>query len=41
MDSKIERYLTELVEAARGTLGDNLVAAYAAGSVGLSAVVRA
>ena len=37
MESTIERYLTELVEAARESLGDNLVAAYAAGSVGLGA----
>ena len=37
MDSTIERYLTELVEAARETLGDNLLAAYAAGSIGLGA----
>ena len=37
MDSTTERYLTELVEAARGTLGDNLLAAYAAGSIGLDA----
>ena len=37
MDSEIERYLTELVDAARGTLGENLVGAYAAGSVALGA----
>ena len=37
MDAQVERYLRELVEAARETLGDNLVAAYAAGSVALGA----
>ena len=37
MDSTLERYLKELVEAARDALGDNLSAAYAAGSVGLGA----
>ena len=37
MDSEVVRYLTDLVEAARGTLGDNLIAAYGAGSVGLGA----
>ena len=37
MDAEVERYLAELVEAARETLGDNLVAAYAAGSIALGA----
>ena len=37
MDIEVERYLGELVRAARGTLGSNLVAAYAAGSIALGA----
>jgi len=37
MDAQVERYLTELVEAARRTLDENLVAAYVAGSVALGA----
>ena len=37
MDSAVERYLGELVEAARRTLGSNLVAAYGAGSIALDA----
>ncbi|MFC3502521.1 nucleotidyltransferase domain-containing protein [Micromonospora krabiensis] len=37
MDSDVRRYLADLVEVARSVLGDNLVGAYAAGSVGLGA----
>ncbi|HYP44782.1 MAG TPA: nucleotidyltransferase domain-containing protein [Propionibacteriaceae bacterium] len=37
MFPEVERYLGELVDAARGTLGANLVGAYAAGSVALGA----
>ncbi|SIM78860.1 nucleotidyltransferase [Micromonospora cremea] len=37
MDLDLRRYLDELVDAARDVLGDNLVGAYAAGSVGLGA----
>ncbi|MFI7608398.1 nucleotidyltransferase domain-containing protein [Micromonospora sp. NPDC049366] len=37
MDSDVQRYLADLVGAARSVLGDNLVGAYAAGSVGLGA----
>jgi hypothetical protein len=37
MDAEVERYLAELVEAARETLDGSLVAAYAAGSVALDA----
>ena len=37
MDAEVERYLAELVEAARETLGDNLMGAYAAGSIAMGA----
>lgn len=37
MDSDLQRYLDDLVSAARGVLGADLVGAYAAGSVGLGA----
>ncbi|MFI7431178.1 nucleotidyltransferase domain-containing protein [Micromonospora sp. NPDC049836] len=37
MDEPLRDYLTELVDRARAVLGDNLVGAYAAGSVGLGA----
>ncbi|GAB3933726.1 hypothetical protein GCM10027614_05330 [Micromonospora vulcania] len=37
MDSDLRRYLDELVATARDVLGDDLVGAYAAGSVGLGA----
>ena len=37
MDADVEHYLNALVDAARGTLGPNLIAAYGAGSVGLNA----
>ncbi|MGW5670836.1 aminoglycoside adenylyltransferase domain-containing protein [Micromonospora sp. NPDC003776] len=37
MDEPLRDYLTELIERARGVLGDNLIGAYAAGSVGLGA----
>jgi hypothetical protein len=37
MDPEVERYLAELLRAARGTLGSNLVAAYGAGSIALDA----
>ncbi|MCW3842636.1 nucleotidyltransferase domain-containing protein [Micromonospora yasonensis] len=37
MDHAVRDYLTELVDRARAVLGDNLVGAYAAGSVGLGA----
>ncbi|MEU4481263.1 nucleotidyltransferase domain-containing protein [Micromonospora sp. NPDC023966] len=37
MDDDVRRYLGELVERARAVLGDDLVGAYAAGSVGLGA----
>jgi hypothetical protein len=37
MDTEVGRYLTDLVAAARGVLGDELVGAYAAGSVALGA----
>lgn len=37
MDERLGDYLTELVDRARSVLGDNLVGAYAAGSVGLGA----
>jgi hypothetical protein len=37
MDTDVRRYLTELVDAAREVLGDNLVGAYAAGSLGMAA----
>ncbi|WP_088992618.1 nucleotidyltransferase [Micromonospora echinaurantiaca] len=37
MDSEVRRYLTDLVGVARDVLGDDLVGAYAAGSVGLGA----
>ncbi|MFG1884055.1 nucleotidyltransferase domain-containing protein [Micromonospora sp. NPDC049102] len=37
MDSALTRYLDDLVDAARDVLGDDLVGAYAAGSVGLGA----
>jgi hypothetical protein len=39
VDAAVQRYLTELVGAARGVLHDNLVAAYAGGSVALDAYV--
>ncbi len=35
MDGDVQRYLTALVEAASDVLGQNLVAAYAGGSIGL------
>jgi hypothetical protein len=35
MDGDVQRYLADLLDAARGVLGDNLVAAYAGGSLGL------
>ena len=35
MDRDVQRYLTGLVDAARAVLGQNLVAAYAGGSIGL------
>ena len=35
MDRDVQRYLTALVDAARAVLGQNLVAAYAGGSIGL------
>ena len=35
MDGDVQRYLTALVDAAREVLGQNLVAAYAGGSIGL------
>ncbi|WBB68559.1 nucleotidyltransferase domain-containing protein [Micromonospora sp. WMMD812] len=37
MDSDVRRYLADLVAVARTVLGDDLVGAYAAGSVGLGA----
>ncbi|MET8320887.1 nucleotidyltransferase domain-containing protein [Micromonospora sp. NPDC005189] len=37
MDSELQRYLDDLVDAARDVLGADLVGAYAAGSVGLGA----
>jgi hypothetical protein len=37
MDSGLERYLADLIDAARDVLDDNLVAAYAAGSIALDA----
>lgn len=37
MDDDVRGYLDELVRRARGVLGENLVGAYAAGSVGLDA----
>ncbi|PZG02136.1 nucleotidyltransferase domain-containing protein [Micromonospora deserti] len=37
MDSTLRRYLADLAGAARAVLGDDLVGAYAAGSVGLDA----
>lgn len=37
MDSDVRRYLRDLVGEARDVLGDNLVGAYAAGSIGLGA----
>jgi hypothetical protein len=37
MECVVERYLAELVRAARQTLGSNLVAAYGAGSIALGA----
>jgi hypothetical protein len=37
MEPAVRDYLTELVDRARAVLGDNLVGAYAAGSVGLGA----
>ncbi|MEV4466097.1 nucleotidyltransferase domain-containing protein [Micromonospora echinofusca] len=37
LDPPLRRYLADLVAAARGVLGDDLVGAYAAGSVGLGA----
>ncbi|MFI6262654.1 nucleotidyltransferase domain-containing protein [Micromonospora sp. NPDC051006] len=37
MDTDVRRYLGDLVAVARAVLGDNLVGAYAAGSVGLGA----
>ncbi|TDC21705.1 nucleotidyltransferase domain-containing protein [Micromonospora sp. 15K316] len=37
MDTDVRRYLDDLLAVARTTLGDNLVGAYAAGSVGLGA----
>ncbi|MER6754164.1 nucleotidyltransferase domain-containing protein [Micromonospora echinofusca] len=37
LDPPLRRYLTDLVAAARDVLGDDLVGAYAAGSVGLGA----
>ncbi|GAA4562935.1 hypothetical protein GCM10023176_05780 [Micromonospora coerulea] len=37
MDDEVRGYLAELVDRARGVLGDDLVGAYAAGSVGLDA----
>ncbi|MGC5022495.1 nucleotidyltransferase domain-containing protein [Micromonospora sp. DT47] len=37
MDAAVRRYLADLVAAARQVLGDDLVGAYAAGSVGLDA----
>ncbi|MCM0674304.1 nucleotidyltransferase domain-containing protein [Micromonospora phytophila] len=37
MDSAVRRYLADLVGTARDVLGDDLVGAYAAGSVGLDA----
>ncbi|MEV1332980.1 nucleotidyltransferase domain-containing protein [Micromonospora costi] len=37
MESDVRRYLADLVTVARSVLGDNLVGAYAAGSVGLDA----
>ncbi|MCI4065988.1 nucleotidyltransferase domain-containing protein [Micromonospora sp. R77] len=37
MDEQLRGYLTELVDRARDVLGDELVGAYAAGSVGLAA----
>jgi hypothetical protein len=39
VDAAVQRYLTELVGAARGVLHDNLIAAYAGGSVALDAYV--
>src|SRR4051794_18049313 len=35
LERDVADYLTSLVGAARGVLGDNLIAAYAAGSIGL------
>ncbi|MEA2217717.1 MAG: hypothetical protein QOJ35_343 [Solirubrobacteraceae bacterium] len=40
MDADVERYLADLVDRARAVLGDNLIAAYAAGSIALDAYVR-
>ena len=37
MDSDVQRYLADLIDAARDVLGDNLIAAYAAGSVAMDA----
>ena len=37
MDPEVERYLAAVVEAARGVLGRNLIAAYGAGSIALDA----
>jgi hypothetical protein len=37
MDSDVQRYLTNLIDAARDVLGDNLMGAYAAGSVAMDA----
>lgn len=37
MDEPVRRYLADLVAAAKDVLGENLVGAYAAGSVGLAA----
>ncbi|MGY0008193.1 nucleotidyltransferase domain-containing protein, partial [Micromonospora sp. I033] len=37
MDDDVRRYLDELVGRARAVLGDDLIGAYAAGSVGLGA----
>ncbi|MFD0788131.1 nucleotidyltransferase domain-containing protein, partial [Micromonospora azadirachtae] len=37
MDTEVRRYLDDLVAVARTVLGENLIGAYAAGSVGLDA----
>src|SRR3954451_2244208 len=37
MDSDVQRYLANLINAARDVVGDNLIGAYAAGSVAVDA----
>ena len=37
MNSSVQRYLVDLVQTAREVLGDDLIGAYAGGSIGLDA----